>query len=207
MKIIITESQYKKILLENSSNEVESKFKDMTEFFKKVKNDLKKELSLDFEFSLTWGLTIAGLAMPIMSYLQGKYEGLTSSDISLLTAGIVFTFYFANQKNLKLIIAELKKRGLKDVYDDMIQKTKQFKKVFIKFIESFAVPTTSVINVLAFTLLIPVLPELFNFIMGNPTNLSIKELIIRVAAYVPIKYFVVTLKNLIALMLKRFNGE
>jgi hypothetical protein len=207
MKIIITESQYKKILLENSSNEVESKFKDMTEFFKKVKNDLKKELSLDFEFSLTWGLTIAGLAMPIMSYLQGKYEGLTSSDISLLTAGIVFTFYFANQKNLKLIIAELKKRGLKDVYDDMIQKTKEFKKVFIKFIESFAVPTTSVINVLAFTLLIPVLPELFNFIMGNPTNLSIKELIIRVAAYVPIKYFVVTLKNLIALMLKRFNGE
>lgn len=207
MKIIITESQYKKILLENSSNEVESKFKDMTEFFKKVKNDLKKELSLDFEFSLTWGLTIAGLAMPIMSYLQGKYEGLTSNDISLLTAGIVFTFYFANQKNLKLIIAELKKRGLKDVYDDMIQKTKEFKKVFIKFIESFAVPTTSVINVLAFTLLIPVLPELFNFIMGNPTNLSIKELIIRVAAYVPIKYFVVTLKNLIALMLKRFNGE
>jgi hypothetical protein len=207
MKIIITESQYKKILLENSSNEVESKFKDMTEFFKKVKNDLKKELSLDFEFSLTWGLTIAGLAMPIMSYLQGKYEGLTSSDISLLTAGIVFTFYFANQKNLKLIIAELKKRGLKDVYDDMIQKTKEFKKVFIKFIESFAVPTTSVINVLAFTLLIPVLPELFNFIMGNPTNLSIKELVIRVAAYVPIKYFVVTLKNLIALMLKRFNGE
>jgi hypothetical protein len=207
MKIIITESQYKKILLENSSNEVESKFKDMTEFFKKVKNDLKKELSLDFEFSLTWGLTIAGLAMPIMSYLQGKYEGLTSSDISLLTAGIVFTFYFVNQKNLKLIIAELKKRGLKDVYDDMIQKTKEFKKVFIKFIESFAVPTTSVINVLAFTLLIPVLPELFNFIMGNPTNLSIKELIIRVAAYVPIKYFVVTLKNLIALMLKRFNGE
>jgi hypothetical protein len=207
MKIIITESQYKKILLENSSNEVESKFKDMTEFFKKVKNDLKKELSLDFEFSLTWGLTIAGLAMPIMSYLQGKYEGLTSSDISLLTAGIVFTFYFVNQKNLKLIIAELKKRGLKDVYDDMIQKTKEFKKVFIKFIESFAVPTTSVINVLAFTLLIPVLPELFNFIMGNPTNLSSKELIIRVAAYVPIKYFVVTLKNLIALMLKRFNGE
>jgi hypothetical protein len=179
----------------------------MSEFFKKVKNDLKKELSLDFEFSLTWGLTIAGLAMPIMSYLQGKYEGLTSSDISLLTAGIVFTFYFANQKNLKLIIAELKKRGLKDVYDDMIQKTKEFKKVFIKFIESFAVPTTSVINVLAFTLLIPVLPELFNFIMGNPTNLSIKELVIRVAAYVPIKYFVVTLKNLIALMLKRFNGE
>ena len=207
MKIIITESQYKKILLENSSNEVESKFKDMTEFFKKVKNDLKKELSLDFEFSLTWGLTIAGLAMPIMNYLQGKYEGLTSSDISLLTAGIVFTFYFANQKNLKLIIAELKKRGLKDVYDDMIQKTKEFKKVFIKFIESFAVPTTSVINVLAFTLLIPVLPELFNFIMGNPTNLSIKELIIRVAAYVPIKYFVVTLKNLIDVMLKRFKGE
>ena len=132
MKIIITESQYKKILLENSSNEVESKFKDMTEFFKKVKNDLKKELSLDFEFSLTWGLTIAGFAMPIMRYLQGKYEGLTSSDISLLTAGIVSTVYFANQKNLKLIIAELKKRGLKDVYDDMIQKTKEFKKVFIK---------------------------------------------------------------------------
>lgn len=207
MKIIITESQYKKILLENSSNDIENTFKGMSEFFKKVKNDTKKELGLDFEFSLTWGLTIAGLAMPIMSYLQGKYEGLTSSDISLLTAGIVFTFYFANQKNLKLIIAELKKRGLKDVYDDMIQKTKQFKKVFIKFIESFAVPTTSVINVLAFTLLIPVLPELFNFIMGNPTNLSIKELVIRVAAYVPIKYFVVTLKNLIALMLKRFNGE
>ena len=66
----------------------------------------------------------------------------------------------------KKIIAELKKRGLKDVYDDMIQKTKEFKKVFIKFIESFAVPTTSVINVLAFTLLIPVLPELFNFIMS-----------------------------------------
>ena len=207
MKIIITESQYKKILLENSSNDIENTFKGMSEFFKKVKNDAKKELGLDFEFSLTWGLTIAGLAMPIMSYLQGKYEGLTSSDISLLTAGIVFTFYFANQKNLKLIIAELKKRGLKDVYDDMIQKTKEFKKVFIKFIESFAVPTTSVINVLAFTFLIPVLPELFNFIMGNPTNISVKELILRVAAYVPIKYFVVTLKNLIALMLKRFNGE
>ena len=207
MKIIITESQYKKILLENSSNDIENTFKGMSEFFKKVKNDVKKELGLDFEFSLTWGLTIAGFAMPIMRYLQGKYEGLTSSDISLLTAGIVSTVYFANQKNLKLIIAELKKRGLKDVYNDMIQKSKQFKNVFIKFIESFAIPATSVINVLAFTFLIPVLPELFNFIMGNPTNISVKELILRVAAYVPIKYFVVTLKNLIDVMLKRFKGE
>ena len=89
----------------------------------------------------------------------------------------------------------------------MIQKSKQFKNVFIKFIESFAIPATSVINVLAFTFLIPVLPELFNFIMGNPTNISVKELILRVAAYVPIKYFVVTLKNLIDVMLKRFKGE
>jgi hypothetical protein len=207
MKIIITESQYKKILLENSSNEVESKFKEMSEFFKKVKKDLKTELGLDFEFSLTWGLTIAGFAMPIMRYLKGKYEGLTSGDISLLTAGIVFTFYFANQKHIKTIITELKKRGLKEVYDDMIKKSKEFKNVFIRFIESFAVPATSVINVLAFTFLIPVLPELFNFIMGEPTNLSIKELILRIGAYLPIKYFVVALKTLIALMLKRFKGE
>ena len=41
--------------------------------------------------------------MPIMRYLQGKYEGLTSSDISLLTAGIVYSVDWGNGSKLALI--------------------------------------------------------------------------------------------------------
>ena len=69
MKIIISESQYKKILLEERQNSLLGKLKDLKSFFKKVSEETKNQVGLDLNFLTTWGVTIAGLVKPVSDFM------------------------------------------------------------------------------------------------------------------------------------------
>mgnify|MGYP000232541762 CR=1 FL=1 len=104
MNVLITETQYIKILKENKENEIEQIFSSSKEFTNKIVSDVKKQYNLDFTFMVTWGSVIGGFARPIAQYMEGLYPNLTQDDISLIMFGIILTFFSSNKEKLNKTI-------------------------------------------------------------------------------------------------------
>ena len=139
MKIIISESQHKRILMENINSDLEKRFQNMKKFTKNVISEAKKQINLDLSFLLTWGSTLGGLMGPVSDYIEGKYPELSNTDISLLCTGAILTYFTNNKEGLTKVLDKIKEKSLIQEFDYMLEKTGELKNVFISFIESFAI--------------------------------------------------------------------
>jgi len=81
MKIIVNESQYKKLLFEETSKNSIDKLKELKKFFGDLKNDVKTQIGLDLSFLSTWGVTIAGFVRPIAEFIEGNFPELTNKKL------------------------------------------------------------------------------------------------------------------------------
>jgi hypothetical protein len=160
MEVIITKSQYVKLLTEEKKNEIESTFDDSKSFVKRVVGDIKKQHGMDFSFALTWGPTIGGFVGPISRYLEGTYPSLSQSDITLLTFGIIMTFFSSNKEKINKVLTLIKEKGLVTFFDRALRKSFDLKESFIDFIESLNVTFSRTSNMLSYTFLVPLVPML-----------------------------------------------
>jgi hypothetical protein len=205
MKIVLTESQYKKLLIENLSKESVSKLKSLKDFFKKVNNQAKEQMSLDLGFLMTWGASIAGFMKPVADFMEGNYPELSQTDILLLTTGAILTYFTSNKDGLRKVLDEIKNRSLITEFDVMLGKCGQLKTAFLNFIGSLAVPVSKFSNMLAYTFLIPILPELYQAAQGYG-EIDLSNIILRIVSFVGITYSGVLVKKLIQQIIKRFKS-
>ena len=196
MKIIISESQHKRILMENINSDLEKRFQNMKKFTKNVISEAKKQINLDLSFLLTWGSTLGGLMGPVSDYIEGKYPELSNTDISLLCTGAILTYFTNNKEGLTKVLDKIKEKSLIQEFDYMLEKTGELKNVFISFIESFAIPVNKLSNMLAYAFLIPILPELYEMSQGFGEH-DVMELFKRILYFVGVSVSGVFLKNLL----------
>lgn len=161
MEIILSESQYKVLIIESVKDSLKEKSEESKKFLGKIVDEVKNDVSIDLSFLLTWSTTIAGLMSPVHEFISGKYPELTSGQLSLITIGAILTFYFDSKKNLGEVIDKIKEEGLVEVFDEMLEKTYLLKDYFTKFIESLGVSITKLSNILAFTFLISVMNVIY----------------------------------------------
>lgn len=204
MKIIISESQHKRILMENINSELEKRFQNMKKFTKNVISEAKKQINLDLSFLLTWGSTLGGLMGPVSDYIEGKYPELSNTDISLLCTGAILTYFTNNKEGLTKVLDKIKEKSLIQEFDYMLEKTGELKNVFISFINSFAIPVNKLSNMLAYAFLIPILPELYEMSQGFGEH-DVMELFKRILYFVGVSVSGVFLKNLLLSIVNRFK--
>jgi hypothetical protein len=204
MKIILTESQYKKLLLENLSKESVDKLKSLKVFFKQIQTEAKQQIFLDLGFLVTWGTSIAGFMKPVSDFMEGNYPELSQTDIALLTTGAILTYFTSNRESLGKVLDEIKNRSLIQEFDTMLDKCNQLKTTFINFIDSLAIPVSKFSNMLAYTFLIPILPELYEMAQGYG-NMEISEMLGRVASFVGVSFGGVSIKRILQEIVKRFR--
>jgi|688.fasta_scaffold14148_9 hypothetical protein len=205
MKIIITESQYKKILFESRLKSLENKVDELKDFFKKVSSESKKQIGLDLSFLTTWGVTIAGFVSPVQQYISGSFPELSSSDLALLSTGIILTYYESNKEMLGKVLEKIKEKELIFEFDKTLEVSAKLKDVFFNFINSLAIPVSKISNMLAYTFLIPLIPDLYEVAQGNK-SLDIKETILRIVSFVGVSFSGVFVKRLIQEIVKRFKS-
>ena len=58
MDILLTESQYIKLIVEKKNSEVESSFSNSKGIVKDIIKDVKSKHGIDFTFAVTWGAVI-----------------------------------------------------------------------------------------------------------------------------------------------------
>jgi len=205
MKIIITESQYKKILLESRLKSLENKIDELKDFFKKVSSESKKQIGLDLSFLTTWGVTIAGFVSPVQQYISGSFPELSNSDLALLSTGIIITYYESNKEMLHKVLEKIKERGLIFEFDKTLEIAAKLKETFFNFVNSLAIPVSKISNMLAYTFLIPLIPDLYEVAQGNEP-LDLRETILRIVSFVSVSFSGAFVKRLIQEIVKRFKS-
>ena len=136
MKVLISQNQYKHLVLESTNSKISNELEKMKSFTKDLLVKSKKQLGFDLKFLLTWGATIGGLMSPVSDFISGEYPELSDKDLTLLTIGCVLTYFTDNREKLNVVLEKIKKEGLVEVFDSMLLKVDELKNTFISFIDS-----------------------------------------------------------------------
>lgn len=206
MEVVITESQYVKILTEEKKNQIEGTFNKSKEFVKKIISNVKKQHGLDFSFALTWGPTIGGFVGPVSRYLEGTYPNLNQSDITLLTFGVIMTFFSSNKEKLNKVLLLIKEKGLITFFDRALRKSFDLKESFVDFIESLNITFSKTSNMLSYTFLVPLIPMLKELSDMNLTTDQVHIIAKGVASYSGFAVGTTIVYELIKKIIKRFRS-
>lgn len=206
MKIIITENQNKALLNESVSESIIRSYRSMKKFTEKVLKETKETTGLDFEFLMSWGSTLGGLMIPVSQFIEGKHPELTSLDISLLITGAMVTYYTSNKKALSKILETIKEKGLVDVFDEVLSSTSNLKDTFLSFISSLNITMGKMANMLAYTFLIPLLPQLYEMAQTGYDQNTVNQIVKRILSYGTIIGSSAIIRELIKKIIARFRG-
>jgi len=205
MKIVITEHQYEKLLLESSKSIIGDEIKRSKEFIKKIVRSVKEDTKLDFSFLFTWGAAIGGFSRPVFNYFEGRNPELTQQDLSLLTIACAVTYYTSNKEKLGKLLDIIKERGLVDYFNEMLSKTDELKNTFLSFIDSLKIAGFKMSSMLAYTFIIPFLSKLLDM-SGGATSSDVTVLTKILLGYLTIKLSAATLTELINKIIERFRS-
>lgn len=205
MKIVITEHQYEKLLLESSKSIIGDEIKRSKEFIKKIVRSVKEDTKLDFSFLFTWGASIGGFSRPVFNYFEGKNPELTNQDLALLSIACAVTYYTSNKEKLSKLLGIIKERGLVTPFNEMLEKTDELKNTFLSFVDSLKVTGHKMSDMLAYTFIIPFLTKLLDM-SGGATSSDITVLSKIILGYFAVKISSTTLKELITKIIERFRS-
>ena len=206
MELILTESQFSYILREEKKNELESTFKTSRNFVSRILKDIKAQHGIDFSFALTWGPTIGGFVGPVSRYLEGTYPSLTHSDITLISFGIILTFFSSNTEKLNKVLKIVKERGLITFFDRGIMKVQDLKDAFFGFLESLNITFAKTSNMLAYTFLVPLIPMLKDISDMNLSSDQLNMIIKGILTYSGTSLSATIINEIIKKIIKRFKS-
>jgi hypothetical protein len=205
MNIIITESQYKYILLEESTNSIGKTLKELKTFTSRVLKSTEKQIGLDLEFLITWGTTIGGFIKPISDFIKDESINISDTDLFLILSGIILTYFSSNKEYLNKVLLKIKENGLVGVFDKVLSKTENLEKAFLSFIDSLGVSIHKSSNMLAYAFLIPIIPNLYEMSSRSLNPNELNEMVKRIMSFGGISLSGVLIKELIQGIVKRFS--
>lgn len=206
MNIIITESQYKYILLEESTNSIGKTLKELKTFTSRVLKSTEKQIGLDLEFLITWGTTIGGFIKPISDFIKDESINISDTDLFLILSGIILTYFSSNKEYLNKVLLKIKENGLVGVFDKVLSKTENLEKAFLSFIDSLGVSIHKSSNMLAYAFLIPIIPDLYEMSSRSLNPNELNEMVKRIMSFGGISLSGVLIKELIQGIVKRFKS-
>jgi hypothetical protein len=206
MKIIVKESQYRRIILEESRFEVKKKLSEMKNFFDGLSENIKNQIGLDLSFLSTWGVTIAGFVKPVQDFIENRFDGISNDDLILMSVGLILTYYQSNKDRLKKVLDEVKDRGLVNEFETMLSFGEKLRTVFVSFIESLAIPVSKYTNILAYTFVIPLLVDLFHLAQGNGESFEPSQFIKRIIGYFTLNIGGELVKRILLAIVRRFKS-
>jgi len=205
MDLILTESQFIKLLKEQQEEEIAGIFEKSIDFTKKFLKDVKKQFGIDFTFLLTWGSVIGGFVGPISNYMEDRYSNLSESDITLICFGITLTFFSSNKEKLHKVLEIIKEKKLITFFDRAILKSYELKDAMVNFLDSLNVTFSKVSNMIAYTFLIPLVPLLKNMSDLDLSEQQVNLIVTGVSHYTGGIFASNLLTTLIDKIIKRFK--
>jgi hypothetical protein len=160
MDFLINESQLRIILQEQDQSRMSDYMKELYSFTSNLVTKVKKTFGLNLKLLLTWGASVGGLVMPLDNFIRtGRFE-LTEEQMTLILVGVACTYFYENSKELKKILIKIKEEGLEDVFKEVLVKSKNLKKSFLRFLSSINVTLGSSLDLITYSFLIPIIADI-----------------------------------------------
>jgi hypothetical protein len=208
MRIIITESQKKMILLEGIGQDLGSVIKQNVEVVKTLISKAQKQLGTSLQFLLTWGAGISGFMPLINDYIQGRFPELTEEQIFLISVSIISTHFFENKEINKQMLDKIKETGILKAFKITSKKILELKSVFYDFVDSLGVTFHRITNMLSYAFMIPIIPMLAQFVTdGLISNSDLKNLGPIIVASTGLAISGIIVNQLITKMVRRFKSK
>lgn len=184
LKIYITETQQKFLILEKQEEKMVENLKNNENLTKKIFQEVTKQTGLDFKFLFTWGAGIGAFLEPVSDFVKGEFPNMSEPSMYLLLASVFCTIFIESFDVTKILINKIKQKDLKSEFTSTFKKAYELKTVFVQFLESLGVSMSKLVNMLSYTFIIPILSILLNLTQTGTMNSSdIKELSIRLASF------------------------
>lgn len=155
MEILITESQYKIILTEDTSSELKQIAKSTIDYGKSLKKRVMKDFGISFKFLITWGSAIGGLGKPLEEFLRGNHPELSDTQITKIMVAALAMIYYNNKQQVQDIYDDIKENGLLPVLKEVVSKGKLLMRVFKEFMKNLSSLGHQFADIMAYTFLIP----------------------------------------------------
>jgi len=159
MKVILTESQYKKLLKEQYKDSVSNTLSKISDFTFKVIKDASNQLKFDFRFLLTYGAGIGAILQSVFDYLQGTFTNLDTNQIAGLTVMAIAVVFYEN-KDLKELLNKMRGNELSNA----ISYTEKIKNKFSHLLKVLGLSIHRTSNIVSYSFLVPVLSILIDVV-------------------------------------------
>ena len=207
MRITITESQYKNIIIENRNSSIENELKESDSFFKNLVKSAKQQLNLDLTFLVTWGATIGGFMHPISEFTKNAQIEISNQDLSLITIGCVLTYFTDNKKMLFEVLEKIKEKKLISEFNLMLKQCDKLKSYFLNFVEGLNLSIYNISMMIVYTFLIPLLPKLLEISKHDLSPDEISEISKRISLYIGSTLSSKLIYELVKKTIKKFKSS
>lgn len=169
MKVILTESQHRLLIVEDFKQNVDNILNSSYNFTKDIVNQASRQFKQSFQFLLTYGAGIGSLARPLFDYLEGKHTHLTKEEIAGLVVMAISMLYYQHKGELKKPLELIKLKGQVSELEDAIKKIKSVDSRFRNVLRQLGIYVYNVLDIPAYTFLLPVIPLIISF-LTDPMN-------------------------------------
>jgi hypothetical protein len=182
MEYILTESQLKRIILEEKNGDLTQNLRNLYDETKKLLEECAVTWGLNAKFLITWGASLGGMILPLKNYLEGKHPELTHEQVILLILGVASNYFYDNEVFIRKVITKIKKEGLLDVFKDVYSKAEELRRALGEFLKSIKITANTMYSILSYAFILPILGDIYNLSQGDDVMESVKLIGQRIAA-------------------------
>lgn len=206
MKMLISESQLRKIILIEESENLSKGIKELYEESKEIISNSSSQTKMNFSFMLTWGAALAGIMGPLNEFMTGNFPELTEKNIALILTAVCVMLYTDYKPKYDKLFKKLDEEGLTDKFDICLEKGLRLKNSFLEFLKSLNVTMHSMTNIMSYAFLIPLMPIFYDIAVEGYDPEVVQSIVKSLMGFGIVTVSGNTLKRLIDRILNRFKS-
>ena len=164
MKVLISEEQYKRVILEQAQKEVKSLMDTQMDMGRRAIEDASKWIGFDYKFLLTYAMGIGGLLPTVTKWLYNQEPSLDEAQITALIISAISLVFFETKTASEEIRNKMKEKGLENELDKTVtflEKTKNWLSSLFDAVPEIVMKAS---NILAYTFLLPLSTYITNIV-------------------------------------------
>ena len=205
MKVVLTESQYRAILLNESRDEFTNYLSNLKEFAETVITKTEQDLKINLNMLLIWGAGVGGVMAPLNDFIMSGNFNLNEFQVASILCATSAILFNESKSTIKTLVDHIKKQGIFEVFSQVLKKGTKLRQTFFKFIESLNMTMYTISNIMSYSFIIPILPIIWEMSQSGIKGGEVKEIIVRLMSFGLVSVSGNALKELITKLVARFR--
>lgn len=205
MKVVLTESQYRTILLNESRDEFTNYLSNLKEFAETVITKTEQDLKINLNMLLIWGAGVGGVMAPLNDFIMSGNFNLNEFQVASILCATSAILFNESKSTIKTLVDHIKKQGIFEVFSQVLKKGTKLRQTFFKFIESLNMTLYTISNIMSYSFIIPILPIIWEMSQSGIKGNDVKEIIVRLMSFGLVSVSGNALKELITKLVARFR--